>query len=308
MNIKQLQSFLVLCDELHYGRAANRLFITQPSLSQQIKQLESSLKTMLFKRKGRGIELTRVGSILQQHGIQIMQDLKSAESDLRPYRHQQRDNISLGVSGSHLVLPVFQRFTKQHPEISLNVKEFSSEGTIKKLNDNAIDIGIIYQREIPSGLSSTLLFEDEIIAAVPITHPLTEYNELQPEHLNDQSVIILNDSLLLRHIITAELTKRKITPNIICELDNHYSCLEYAEAQIGIAFITRSLFRSSPPKNVKLFSLGIPAFSHPVVLVHSQDLLLDEPTRYLLGQIKDFYTSKIPLSTEKVWPEREISV
>ncbi|EIQ5855942.1 LysR family transcriptional regulator, partial [Salmonella enterica] len=56
MNIKQLRSFLILCDELHYSRAASRLFITQPSLSQQIKQLESSLKTILFKRKGRGIK------------------------------------------------------------------------------------------------------------------------------------------------------------------------------------------------------------------------------------------------------------
>lgn len=299
MNIKQLQSFLILCDELHYGRAANRLFITQPSLSQQIKQLESSLKIILFKRKGRGIELTRAGSILQQHGIQIMQNLKSAEKDLRPYHHQQRDNISLGVSGSHLVLPVFQRFSQRHPEISLNVKEFSSEGTIKKLNDNAIDIGIIYQREIPPGMSSTLLFEDEIIAAVPLTHPLTKNDKLRPEQLSDQPVIILNDSLLLRHVITTELTKRKVTPNIICELDNHYSCLEYAEAQIGIAFITRSLFRSSPPKNVKLLSLGIPAFFHPVVLVHSEDLLLDTPTRYLLGQIKDFYTSERPHRSEK---------
>ncbi|HCU2531064.1 TPA: LysR family transcriptional regulator, partial [Klebsiella oxytoca] len=67
MNIKQLHSFLILCDERHYGRAAARLFITQPSLSQQIKQLESSLKTILFSRRGRGIELTKAGIILQQH-------------------------------------------------------------------------------------------------------------------------------------------------------------------------------------------------------------------------------------------------
>lgn len=88
-------------------------------------------------------------------------------------------------------------------------------------------------------------------------------------------------------------------PNIICELDNHYSCLEYAEAQIGIAFITRSLFRSSPAQNVHLVSLAIPAFFHPVVLVHNKDLLLDEPTRYLLRQIKDFYTSEAPHPAER---------
>ena len=299
MNIKQLQSFLVLCDELHYGRAANRLFITQPSLSQQIKQLESSLKIILFKRKGRGIELTKAGGILQQHAIKIMLSLKNAENDLQPYLHQQRDTISLGVSGSHLVLPVFQRFMAQHPEISLNVKEFSTAETLKKLGDNAVDIGIVYQREFAPHLASTVLFDDEIILAVPLTHPLAQRNRIKLEDLNDIPVIMLNDSLLLREVITKELTKRKIVPNIICELDNHYSCLEYAEAQIGIAFITRSLFRSSPAQNVHLVSLAIPTFFHPVVLVHNKDLLLDEPTRYLLRQIKDFYTSEAPNLTER---------
>ncbi|TMM89477.1 LysR family transcriptional regulator, partial [Salmonella enterica subsp. enterica serovar Heidelberg] len=101
MNIKQLHSFLILCDELHYGRAASRLFITQPSLSQQIKQLESSLKT----RKGRGIKLTKAGIILQRHANKIMLDLKNAENELLPYQDQQRDTISIGVSGSYLVLP-----------------------------------------------------------------------------------------------------------------------------------------------------------------------------------------------------------
>lgn len=107
MNIKQLHSFLILCDELHYGRAASRLFITQPSLSQQIKQLESSLKTILFKRKGRGIKLTKAGIILQRHTNKIMLDLKNAENELLPYQDQQRDTISIGVSGSYLVLPAF---------------------------------------------------------------------------------------------------------------------------------------------------------------------------------------------------------
>ena len=299
MNIKQLQSFLVLCDELHYGRAADRLFITQPSLSQQIKQLESSLKIILFKRKGRGIELTKAGGILQQHAIKIMLSLKNAENDLQPYLHQKRDTIALGVSGSHLVLPMFRSFISQHPEISLNVKEFSTAETIKKLGDGAIDIGIVYQREFPPHLTSTVLFDDEIILAVPVTHPLAKRNRITFEDLNDVPVIMLNDSLLLREVVTKELTKNKITPNIICELDNHYSCLEYAEAQIGIAFITRSLFRTSPAQNVHLVSLAVPSFFHPVVLLHNKDLLLDEPTRYLLRQIKDFYTSEASFPIER---------
>lgn len=289
MNIKQLNSFLVLCDERHYGRAANRLFITQPSLSQQIKQLEISLKIILFKRKGRNIEITKAGIVLKQHALKIMDDLKNAENELRPYLHQQRESISVGVSGSHLILPVFENFSRHYPEISLTVKEYSSEQTVKKIVDNSLEMGIVYQTSLPSHLSSTLLFEDEIIAAIPMNHPLAKLDTLTLEHLNDQPLIVLNDALLLRSVINAELSKRMVVPNIICELDNHYSCLAYAEAEIGIALIARSLTNLTPPKNVRLVSLDVPAFYPSVILVHGKELQLDDPLLCLLSQIKTFH-------------------
>lgn len=289
MNIKQLNSFLVLCEEQHYGRAASRLFITQPSLSQQIKQLETSLKIILFKRKGRNIELTKAGVVLKQHALKIMDDLKSAENDLCPWRNQQRDSIAIGVSGSHLILPVFQSFIGHYPDISLTVKEHSSEQTIKKITDGSLDMGIVYQMPLPSHLSATLLFEDEIIAAIPLSHPLASQRVLQLEDLNDQSLIVLNDALLLRTVITNELNRKGVVANIICELDNHYSCLEYAEGQIGIALIARSLTALTPPKHVRLVSFTVPAFFHGVMLVHGKDLLLDDPVLCLLAQIKAFH-------------------
>lgn len=307
MNLKQLQYFLILSDELHYGRAAARLFITQPSLSQQIKQLELSSKIILFQRKGRNIELTRAGTVLRTHAIKILQDIKNAENELSLYQYQTRDNISLGVSGSHLVLPIFKQFSAKYPEIALTVKEFSTEQTIKKIGDKVIDFGIVYQCRVPENISATRLFEDEIVAAVPLSHPLARQTSLHLEQLAGQPIIILNESLLLRGVIATELGKRHIAPNIICELDNHYSCLEYAEAQIGIALLTRSLLRSTPAKNVRLMSLQEPTFYQQVILVHSSDLLPDEPVRDLLTQIKDHYGSDTN-TPEKVWSAQKMRV
>ncbi|MBJ5826418.1 LysR family transcriptional regulator substrate-binding protein, partial [Salmonella enterica subsp. enterica serovar Meleagridis] len=173
---------------------------------------------------------------------------------------------------------------------------------------SAVDIGIVYRTALPAQLSSTMLFEDEIIAAIPLSHPLATRERLHLKDLNDQPIIVLNDSLLLRGIITTEFNNRKVVPNVICELDKHYSCLEYAEAQIGIAFITRSLTHLSTPKNVRLVSLGIPAFFIPVMLVHSNDLSLDNATICLLKQIKNFYTVDNKSAPEKRWPEQKIGV
>ncbi len=116
----------------------------------------------------------------------------------------------------------------------------------------------LFIEQRPAQLSSTMLFEDEIIAAIPLSHPLATRERLHLKDLNDQPIIVLNDSLLLRGIITTEFNNRKVVPNVICELDNHYSCLEYAEAQIGIAFITRSLTHLSTPKNVRFGFTGHP--------------------------------------------------
>ncbi|WP_255475690.1 LysR family transcriptional regulator substrate-binding protein [Pseudocitrobacter sp. 73] len=223
------------------------------------------------------------------------------------YQYQTRDNISLGVSGSHLVLPIFKQFSAKYPEIALTVKEFSTEQTIKKIGDKVIDFGIVYQCRVPENISATRLFEDEIVAAVPLSHPLARQTSLHLEQLAGQPIIILNESLLLRGVIATELGKRHIAPNIICELDNHYSCLEYAEAQIGIALLTRSLLRSTPAKNVRLMSLQEPTFYQQVILVHSSDLLPDEPVRDLLTQIKDHYGNDTN-TPEKVWSAQKMRV
>ncbi len=80
---------------------------------------------------------------------------------------------------------------------------------LKKLTDSAVDIGIVYRTALPAQLSSTMLFEDEIIAAIPLSHPLATRERLQLKDLNDQPIIVLNDSLLLRGIITTEFNNRK---------------------------------------------------------------------------------------------------
>ncbi len=152
-----------------------------------------------------------------------MLDLKNAENELLPYQDQQRDTISIGVSGSvPWSCPLFATLWHTIRKYTLNVKEFSTEQTIKKLTDSAVDIGIVYRTALPAQLSSTMLFEDEIIAAIPLSHPLATRERLHLKDLNDQPIIVLNDSLLLRGIITTEFNNRKVVPNVICELDNHY--------------------------------------------------------------------------------------
>lgn len=289
MKLKQVHSFIVLSEELHYGRAAERLQITQPSLSQQIKQLEDNAGVILFQKRGRNIELTKAGLVFKQHALKIARDIENAEKDLYYYRQQDREVITVGASGSHLVLPIFANFTDAFPDTSLVVREFATKITMRKVTDGQVDIGLIYQNGADHQLASEVLLEDEMVAAVPVSHELASESQLSLDQLENQPLIVLNRDLFLRELLTQELDKAQVVPNIICELNNHYACLEYARAQLGIALVTRSLLMGYLPEGVKLLPIDCEALHQPITMVYREGLKIDEPIQFLLEEFRQTY-------------------
>lgn len=153
-----------------------------------------------------------------------------------------------------------------------------------------------------------MLFEDEIIVVILFFYFLVICECLYLKDLNDQFIIVFNDFLLLRGIIIIEFNNCKVVFNVICELDNYYLCFEYVEVQIGIVFIICLLIYLLIFKNVCLVLLGIFVFFIFVMLVYSNDFLLDNVIICLFKQIKNFYMVDNKLVLEKSWFEQKIGV
>ncbi|MDH6365810.1 DNA-binding transcriptional LysR family regulator [Enterococcus sp. PF1-24] len=286
MNIKQIESFLILSEELHYGRAAERLKISQPSLSQQIKALETSLNVVLFQKEGRNIVLSKAGLVFRQSATKIYHELLKVKDEMLYFQGFQRETIHLGASGSHLLLDVFKDFTDMFPDISLHVSEYPSRKTIQKVLDRQIDIGVVYQTEEIPDLEAELLFEEQFVAAIPCSHELANKEEIYLEDFENQPLVLLEKDLYLRNVLDAELQKRQIVPNIICELSNHYACLEFGKAQFGIVLTTESFVKKVPDSMVVKKIQNLP-LKNKIVMIRRKEMLMDQQIEFLMAKIKE---------------------
>lgn len=290
MNTQQLESFLILCKEMHYGKAAERLSISQPSLSQKIKAMEKYLGVTLFVKEGRNIALSKAGEVFLQHALNIHNTVTAAKQDMRYFQEQEIDKIRLGVSGSHLLVGAFEEFTEAFPDKALVISEHPSIITTKMVHDGHLELGIVYDNDEIYELSQTVLFDDELILAIPKGHELCGVKNLKLKDLDNQQMILLSKNLYLRKVIDYQFKKYRIVPNIICELDNNYACLEYSKNQLGITFTTLSLIRSDDYDSFVFRRFDDPGFIQPVKLIYRSEVKFEKPIKHLIDIITSNHT------------------
>lgn len=191
MELRQLQYFITVCEELHFTKAADRLGISQPTLSQQIKVLEDELNTPLFDRIGKKIRITEAGKLLQQYSTQMLRDLQNAKMSIAELQVNQRGTLRIAVLPSDLdyrMGSIWIAFHQLFPNVRLEIMP-----TIEiqdMVFEDKVDIGIGLaalpdQRlvQIPLGTESYSLF-------VPATHALAQRVEIELEELLQLPLIL----------------------------------------------------------------------------------------------------------------------
>src|SRR3954468_3614981 len=144
MEIRLLEYFLAVCEELHFTKAAEKLRISQPTLSQQIRLLEDRLGTKLFKRVGKKVYIADSGKILLDHTLRIFNELEQAQIKINELEGLKRGNLTIGCSGNHLLREFVISFHQQYPGIQLSILELPTEETRLRLLKNQLDLGIVY--------------------------------------------------------------------------------------------------------------------------------------------------------------------
>ena len=176
LELRHLKYFVTVADELHFGRAAERLGISQPPLSQQIHALEQRLGAKLFERKGRGIVLSGAGSALLPRARAILiQAERAAESVARSQRGELGE-LHLGLMSSGpftFVVPrVLARFRERLPDVRLLIHEMATVHQIDALEQGLIDVGVIRPETLPDGIKAIELFKDSLVVVMHASNPL----------------------------------------------------------------------------------------------------------------------------------------
>jgi DNA-binding transcriptional LysR family regulator len=169
MELRQLRSLLVLAEELHFGRAADRLGIAQPALSRQIQQLETELQSPLFIRSPRAVSLTDMGREFVASVSPAIQQLESAVSNSVAFARATRGRLRIGVCNnlSYQFTPaLLERLHQDSPELRIDVRELSTAEQVRTLHSSEIDIGLAILPVTDPSLIVRRIFREPLMAVV----------------------------------------------------------------------------------------------------------------------------------------------
>jgi len=175
LELRHLRYFLAVANTLHFGRAAERLGMSQPPLSQQIRQLEELLDARLFVRSHRRVQLTEAGQVLQAQARDLLQRVDAAIDQVQRAQRGESGELRVGLTRATTLSAQIPRaifgYRQQHPQVHLQLREMNSLQQIEALLAGELDVGIIRKRVLPPELIAKRLFEDPLALVLHATHP-----------------------------------------------------------------------------------------------------------------------------------------
>ena len=240
MNLKQLQYFALVAEEGQITSAAKQLFIGQPALSYQLKQLEDELGAKLFARQPHGIELTDAGKKLYSYSKQILTLAQNAETEIREIQAGQLGSVRLGsVSSSIGVLPSSRLvdFVKEHPGVALDILEDNTYGILDKLKNNLLDLAVIrtpYNRVNLAAIDVS----DERMTAVTRLGAFAGKETVKLEDLAGQPLVIYRR---FEGMFKETFTEKGLKPNFVIKCDDSRTAIRWSDSGLGIALVPESI-------------------------------------------------------------------
>jgi LysR family hydrogen peroxide-inducible transcriptional activator len=201
MNLKDLKYLVALADTGHFGKAAERSFVSQPTLSAQLKKLEEYLGVKLVERQPKNVQLTDVGKQIVVRARRMLDEgdeiIALARSNTDPLAGKLKMAL-IPTIGPYLLPRVMQKIRKALPQLGLMLYEYQTEPLLKRLRDGEIDVGIIALPALAEGVESRALYEEAFTVALPVHHPLAAKSSIKVADLKGQTLLLLEDGHCLR--------------------------------------------------------------------------------------------------------------
>ncbi|WP_025733667.1 LysR substrate-binding domain-containing protein [Carnimonas nigrificans] len=300
---RALRYFVILAEELHFGRAAARLNIVQPALSAQIKTLETSLGTVLLHRSRRHVELTAAGERFLIEARRAVTQLDHAEEVGRQVALGRAGVLNIGFVGSApfaKCLPwVISRFRHTWPDVELSLQEQNADDQMQHLHERTLDVGFV-RLPLPGSLEGLQLLKrvrESIMVAVPVTHPLANAPQLRPSDLVNETFVAAMShesagwAATLRQI---GIDSGGTSPRIIQSSPHLATVVSLVNAGLGIALVPDSL-HSLDFDNVRYIPLEGDRYSSDVAV-----LMREEPSTPLIANFLTILDQFDTHSTEGV--------
>ena len=257
ITIQQLEVLMALVEAGSFTRAASKLFLSQPSLTKQIQNLEESASTRLVNRAAAGISLTPEGQIIYDYAkraIRLREDAKE-----RIVRHKGQESGHIYVSASTIpatyILPhLISRLKETHHSIQVHVRMHDSEETLQTILNDQAEMGFIGKEPVNKKLIMQRLWKDNLVLAVPSDHPLAKRTNARTEELTRVPFIVREKGSATRDIIEECLQKQLRTSlssfNVVCEMGSSEAVKEAILAGLGVSILSTFAIKRELSQNL----------------------------------------------------------
>jgi DNA-binding transcriptional LysR family regulator len=252
MDTQLLRSFVLVAEELHFGRASERAHLAQPALTRHIQRLEKELGVQLFVRDRRNVVLTEAGQAYLEEARVILARLDLAEQVVRQAGRGEIGSLSLGYEESTLysVFPgVVRLYKERFPGVVLELRELYTAAQVEALLGGEIDVGLVQEPITSEGLFVETLLTEPLVAALPDNHPLASNAQVALEDLADDPFVFF--PRLTRpgchDLITGLCRKAGYVPRVVQEADSKQTLVGLVAAGIGVALLQESISRLQRP-------------------------------------------------------------
>lgn len=201
MNLRDLRYLVALADTRHFGKAALRCHVSQPTLSAQLKKLEEYLGVDLIERQPRRVALTPIGEQIVARARRIVDDSDALLALARSQRNPLSGSLKLALIptiGPYLLPLIAKQLRKQLPDLKLMLYEYQTEPLVQALRAGEIDMGVLALPIHADGVETQKLYEEEFVIALPKNHRLAERSTLKLDDLSGDSLLLLEDGHCLR--------------------------------------------------------------------------------------------------------------
>ncbi|MDH2363160.1 LysR family transcriptional regulator [Priestia megaterium] len=288
MDIKQLIYFLTIAEEGNISKAAERLHMAQPPLSQQLKLLEEELGVILFERNTRRMKITDAGQLLQSRAQQIIELMEKTSKELNDLKEGSQGVLSIGTissAGETLVPIVVQDFHKAYPGVDFRIKESSTFEILELVKRGVVEVGVIRTPFNLETFDYISLPKEPMMAAAMDSLLDMNKTSMSLDELKGKPLLFHN-----RYANNIEEACRKsgFEPKVKCRIDDTRTMLNWASSGMGIALIPRDMMTLIPNSNLRFIEIKDQTLATKIIIIWKKNHYLSTPARHFL----EFFKSK----------------
>ncbi|MCI5614240.1 MAG: LysR family transcriptional regulator [Agathobacter sp.] len=247
-NLSSYRIFYTVANAGNISKAAKELYISQPAISKSIQKLEESLECKLFSRSSRGVALTDEGALLYSHVKEAFETLTQGEEQLKRSIELGVGHIRIGVSSTlckFMLLPYLKEFIRRNPHISISISCQSTNETLKLLDNNKIDIGLIGKPAVMKNIEFDYLdnIEDIFVANKEYLDNLKKRGVATDEILENSTLMLLDKNNMTRKYIDDYLQNNQIEVAESIDISNMDLLIDFAKIGVGVACVIRNFVK-----------------------------------------------------------------